>query len=78
MEEDTNLLIDHLYAYTKNNTLDVIILGPVKPPVSKIKTIHSRKIFIKADDFGDILRLCQQVNKKKYVSSIYFTPNPLT
>lgn len=78
VEEDTNLLIDHLYAYTKNNTLDVIILGPVKPPVSKIKTIHSRKIFIKADDFGDILRLCQQVNKKKYVSSIYFTPNPLT
>ena len=78
MEQDTYHLIDHLYAYTKNNALAVTILGPAKPPVSKIKSIHSRKIYLKAEDFNVILRLCKQINKKNYSSSVYFTPNPLT
>ena len=78
LEQDTHHLIEHLYAYTKNNTLSVTILGPAKPPVSKIKSIHSRKIYIKAEKFADIARLCQQINRKQYYSSIYFTPNPLS
>jgi len=78
LEHDTYHLIDHLYAYTKNNSLAVTILGPAKPPVSKIKSIHSRKIYIKAEDFNVILLLCKQINKKSYSSSVYFTPNPLT
>jgi len=78
LERDTNHLIDHLYAYTANTSLHVTILGPAKPPVSKIKAIHSRKIYIKAAEFSDIIQLCQQINRKQYSSSIYFTPNPLT
>lgn len=78
LEQDTNHLIDHLYAYAKSNALAVTILGPAKPPVSKIKSIHSRKIYIKGEDFADIAQLCKQINRKQYSSSVYFTPNPLT
>jgi primosomal protein N' (replication factor Y) len=78
LETDTNNLIDCLYAYAKKTDLPVTILGPAKPPVSKIKAIHSRKIYIKAAEFADIAQLCKQINRKQYYSSIYFTPNPLT
>ncbi len=77
LETDTNNLIDQLYAYAKREDLDVTILGPAKPPVSKIKEIHSRKIYIKSKDFATIAELYGAVSKKSYSSSIYFTPNPL-
>lgn len=77
LEYDTHHLIDHLYAYATNNSLAVTILGPAKPPVSKIKSVHSRKIYIKAEEFFYIVQLCKQINRKNYSSSIYFTPNPL-
>lgn len=78
LETDTYHLIDMLYGYVKNNGIEVTILGPAKPPVSKIKSIHSRKIYLKSGDFNFILLLCKQINKKNYSSSVYFTPNPLT
>lgn len=76
LETDTNNLIDYLHAYAKKADLQVSILGPAKPPVSKIKEIHSRKIYIKAKDFSHIAQLCATIYKKSYSSSIYFTPNP--
>jgi primosomal protein N' (replication factor Y) (superfamily II helicase) len=78
LEKDTNHLVDQLYAYIKNNNLPITILGPAKPPVSKIKSVHSRKIYLKAENFSTIIQLCKQINKKKHTSSIYFTPNPLS
>lgn len=77
LEQDAYHIVDSFYAYAKSNELDVTILGPAKPPVSKIKTIHSRKIYIKGADFADIVELYKVIDKKKYSSSIYFTPNPL-
>lgn len=78
LESDTNNLIDYLYAYAKKADLHVTILGPSKPPVSKIKSVHSRKIYLKAHDFSAIAQLCKGVERRGYSSSIYFTPNPLT
>lgn len=75
--QDVEYLFDHLYAYAKKNALSVTILGPVKPPVSKIKLIYSRKIYIKGKDFAHITHLCKSINRKKFSSLIYFTPNPL-
>ncbi len=77
LEQETGYLIDSLYAYARNMKLDVTILGPAKPPVSKIKSVHSRKIYIKGKDFSQIAQLCAAILKKNYSSSIYFTPNPL-
>jgi len=78
IEDDAHNLVDCLYAYAKKMALPVTILGPAKPPVSKIKSIHSRKIYIKSNDFFYITQLCQHINRKQYSSSIYFTPNPLS
>ncbi len=78
LEDEANYLINYLHAYAQGNDLPVTILGPAKPPVSKIKAVHSRKIYIKSAHFVFIARLCQEINKNKYSSSVYFTPNPLT
>ena len=78
IEDEAHVLINHLQEYATKYELQLQLLGPSKPPVSKIKSIHSRKIYIKGKDFGEIMELYQQINKKMYSSSIYFTPNPLT
>ena len=78
LEQDAYHVVDTLYAYIKNHELPVSILGPAKPPVSKIKAVHSRKIYIKSENFADIVELYKRIDKKKYSSSIYFTPNPLS
>jgi primosomal protein N' (replication factor Y) len=77
LEDDAYYLMNALHAHTQNHGLPVTILGPAKPPVSKIKAIHSRKIYIKSGNFADIIELCKRIERKKYSSSIYFTPNPL-
>ena len=78
LEQDAYHIVDTLYAYVKNHTLTTTVLGPAKPPVSKIKAVHSRKIYIKSDSFTEIIELYKKIDKKKYSSSIYFTPNPLS
>ncbi len=78
LEQDAYHIIDTLYAYVKQHELPLTILGPAKPPVSKIKAIHSRKIYIKSESFMYIARVYQEIKHKNYSSSIYFTPNPLT
>jgi len=77
LEQDAYYIINCLQEYVVKNKLELALLGPAKPPVSKIKSIHSRKIYIKGGDFAQIIELWQQVNRKLYSSSIYFTPNPL-
>jgi primosomal protein N' (replication factor Y) (superfamily II helicase) len=78
LEDEAYHLIHILHTYTQSNELPVTILGPAKPPVSKIKTVHSRKIYIKSENFAHIVQVCKKIEHKKYSSSIYFTPNPLT
>jgi primosomal protein N' (replication factor Y) len=78
LEDEAYHVLDCLQEYIMMKKMEIMILGPAKPPVSKIKAIHSRKIYIKGGVFSDIVLLYQQVNKKLYSSSIYFTPNPLT
>jgi len=78
LEQEAYHVLDSLHAYATKMKLAATILGPAKPPVSKIKSIHSRKIYIKEKEFANIVQLYQQINKKRYSSSIYFTPNPLT
>ena len=78
LDAEAYYLINSLHAYAQKMNLPLTILGPAKPPVSKIKSIHSRKIYIKGKDFSHIMRLCHSIERKKYSSAIYFTPNPLT
>ena len=58
-------------------TLPVIVLGPAKPPVSKLKNSYIRKIYLKGEAFAPIIKTFQAINKKNYSCMISFTPNPL-
>jgi primosomal protein N' (replication factor Y) (superfamily II helicase) len=77
LDDEAYRVVDILYEYVKKTELDITILGPAKPPVSKIKMIYSRKIYLKSESFADIVLLWKEIEKKRYSSSIYFVPNPL-
>jgi primosomal protein N' (replication factor Y) len=48
------------------------------PPVHKIKHIHMRKIYLKCSAVQPMMALFGGIKRRKYQSSIYFTPNPLS
>jgi primosomal protein N' (replication factor Y) (superfamily II helicase) len=60
----------------KNKNLTV--LGPAQPPVSRIKKIFSRKIYIKAKEFNYLVSAFKSLDKQQFRSSIFFTPHPLS
>jgi len=78
IEREANMLLDDLWNIKAQKTLVIQILGPAKPPVHIIKNVHSRKIYLKADTMSQIILLFQSINIKRYVCSIFFTPNPVS
>ncbi len=55
---------------------DITILGPAMPPVAKIKNMHARKIYIKSTSMAAIIALYKSIDKSRFKSQIFFTPNP--
>lgn len=78
VEHDAQKAIDTLFAFNSAHSLQLTILGPAKPPVSKIKNTHARKLYIKGARMQDIVLLYRSINKAQYKSQIYFTPNPVS
>lgn len=62
------------FAHTLNS--EIRILGPAKPPVSKIKNTNSRKIYLKSSSMAQLIELYKKIDHQKFESSIFFTPNP--
>jgi len=64
----------------QKNNLELVVLGPAKPPVYKVKHMHMRKIYVKARNMNDIIKIYANSMKSKrgFKSSIFFTPNPLS
>lgn len=56
----------------------LLVLGPTQPPVAQIKTVWSRKIYLKAPQFGILHQAFSSLNQAKIKSKIFFTPNPLS
>ncbi len=74
IEEEAALLAQELRAVCG----DVLVLGPARPPVHKVKHINMRKIYLKCSAVQPMMALFGVINRKKYKSGIYFTPNPLS
>jgi primosomal protein N' (replication factor Y) len=55
----------------------ITILGPAKPPVSKIKHICMRKIYLKGPNMFDMLAMVKEREKLELTSIIHLIPNPL-
>ena len=77
LEADALAIAERLHAINQQNNLDVIIMGPAKPPVHKIKNSFSRVIYLKASTMQHAYALFNALDRKRYKSSIYLTPNPL-
>jgi primosomal protein N' len=78
LEQEAEWIMEHACAYATKHAPSLIILGPAKPPVSKVKNIHSRKIYIKGQQMQDIIKLYRSINHDAFESHIYFCPNPLS
>lgn len=56
----------------------VTVLGPTEPPVSKIKKVFSKKIYLKAKEFSALVNAFKRLDQTEFKSSIFFTPHPLS
>ncbi len=77
IEREAQMFVHDLWQMRAQKALDIQILGPAKPPVHMIKNVHSRKIYLKGDTMNHIVALFQTINTKRYLCSIFFTPNPV-
>ncbi len=78
-EKDAYDLLDIFMQYIERETMTARVLGPASPPVSKIKNVYVRKIYLKASSVDALSYLWQAALKEfKGKSSLYFTPNPLS
>lgn len=77
VEQEAYAIAQQLRQYATINNLDMQILGPSKPMIHKIKKIHLRVIYLKSSELRDCIAAFNQARKRKYYSSIFFTPNPI-
>jgi primosomal protein N' (replication factor Y) len=73
LDKEADLLASLLNDQSKNS----LVLGPAKPPIHKIKNSYSRKIYLKDSEMTPLITLFSAIDKKKFKSSLFFTPNPL-
>ena len=57
---------------------NVTLLGPSQPPVHRVKNVSSRKIYLKSPTMADLIDLYRHLDKARYKSALFFTPNPLS
>lgn len=77
IEFEADKLLHFCMDLTTQRTFNITILGPAKPPVFKIKNIHSRKLYLKGEAINELIKLYQSIDKNTFRSSLFFTPNPL-
>ena len=77
LHHEAQLLASTLSSIVQRNKLEVMILGPAKPPVNKIKNWHYRMIYLKSKSMATLLDLNKELNALPLTSMISFNPNPL-
>jgi len=78
LEAEAKKMATMLSEYSIQKGMDVRILGPTKPPVSKIDTIHYMKIYLKSAHINNIIQLYQYVSQHSFSSKHFFVPNATT
>ena len=77
VEREAHDIAMQLQSIAQQKQYSSTILGPAKPPVSKIKNTHARKIYVKSESIEQIIALFCAVKKVPLHSKLFFTPNPL-
>lgn len=76
LENDANALATNLMRNIVHNKLEITLLGPAKPPVSKIKNTYARKIYLKSNSLNALIAVFKSIDQSQFSSAIFFTPNP--
>jgi primosomal protein N' (replication factor Y) len=77
VQRESELLAQQMNHLIETAYHDIKLLGPAKPPISKIKNAHTRVIFLKHESMLSLQKMYQQIDMSRYKSLIFFTPNPL-
>lgn len=76
LDQEAHSLAQFLLTCIQKNNYPITVLGPAKPPVAKIKNMHSCKIYLKNNSMKEIIELYKLIDKNTFKSHIFFTPNP--
>jgi len=77
INKEVDIIAKELNLYNIKNHLNVNILGPVSPLINLIKNINIYKIYLKSQNIHNLIKIFNSIDKYKYKSQIFFTPNPL-
>ncbi len=76
VQQESEQLADELMNYIEKHDTNIRLLGPAKPPISKIKNAHTRVLYLKHTSMRSIQKAYHTIDKTNYKSSLFFTPNP--
>jgi len=76
IEQEAAQLTAFLLTQAESQKTKISVLGPAEPPVSRIKRVHIRKIYLKSPSRDAIEVLYQAATIFKLASKLFYTPNP--
>jgi primosomal protein N' (replication factor Y) len=77
VETDAQKALENLFTINNKFDMNLIIMGPAKPPISKVKNSHARKIYLKGERIQDIIAAYKKLSLNYFKSRLYFCPNPV-
>ena len=74
LDDEAENLMEQFVDIIMKNDLDILILGPARPPVYRVQKTEVRHLYIKGDSFKTIRKLCRAVDTSTFKSSVFITP----
>jgi len=74
VEQDAQVIVDSLIDMAQE---EVIVLGPVPAVIYRVQRTFCQKIFLKSMSRTEMMRLFARINKNDFVSSLFFTIDPV-
>lgn len=71
LDQDADLILQMLHKINESQYLNIQILGPAYPVISKIQNVEIRQIFLKAPTFSNIHKLLRQINLDQFDSRVF-------
>jgi primosomal protein N' (replication factor Y) len=78
LENEIKILKQELNAIIKKLGIKITLMGPVDAVVQKIKNLCIKKFYLKSENSNHLNLVYNHIDRSKYSSTIYFTPNPLS
>lgn len=76
--QDAQQCAQFLRAHARKQDWHVTVLGPAQPPVHKLQNIYLYRIYVKSSNIQHVIALYHAVRAQKRLSTLLFTPNPLS